>query len=408
MLLNAAAPLTAAPGDLDPSFGSNGKVRTVLGGGTDAAANFAFQSDNKMVVVGSTRRFPGGVDFSEIALVRYLPDGTRDLTFGGGTGKVITGIPNAGCEAAAVGVQADGKIVVAGSVRESSLTSMIVLRYTPEGVLDPSFGGGDGIVTPAPGVAGAALIVLSDGKTMVNGKTLAIRLLNDGTLDPSFGNQGRASLGANIGDGRSALQADGKFLYPGGLCSGGIFPSCNIAVRRLTAEGQPDSTFGTNGEVVLSRNAGPEFARAVGIQKGNFTGSNPDKIVLVGSAFSGLDVIVARLNLNGTLDSSFAGDGKLELSFSEGDDAALDLTFQSTPSGGATRILITGSTSAAFGKNLYCRKISSFRCARHRIWWRWQCRDRSRTDRYRPGHDAAERSRDRDRRRGQGFRFGAV
>ncbi len=341
LLLNAAAPLTAAPGDLDPSFGSNGKVRTSLGGAADFARDFVFQSDNKMVVVGSTQRQENFLTVSDIALVRYLSDGTRDLTFGGGSGEVITRIPNKSGAANAVRVQADGKIVVTGSVQNASALDMIVLRYTPEGLLDPSFGGGDGIVTPFPNVAGAALIVQSDGRIMVNGRRVAIRLLGDGTFDPSFGNgNGIAGLGSDIGGGKSALQADGKFLYPGGVCAGSLFTTCSFAVNRLTADGQLDPTFGLNGEARISLPTLSEFASAVGIQKGNFTGSNPDKIVLVGRA--GDDIGIVRLNLNGTPDSSFDGDGQLVLSLSTGPDEARDLTFQSTPSGGATRIFVAG------------------------------------------------------------------
>src|SRR5689334_529639 len=102
--LAPAAQAVAAPGDLDVSFSGDGKQTTDFGG-ADAAAAVAVQADGKIVVAGSS-----GGDF---ALARYGTDGTPDPSFSG-DGMVTTdlGGTDAGQD---VAIQADGKIVVAGS-----------------------------------------------------------------------------------------------------------------------------------------------------------------------------------------------------------------------------------------------------------------------------------------------------
>ena len=92
------------PGDLDASFSGDGKQTTDFGG-SDAATAVAVQADGKIVVAGSS----GG----NFALARYGADGTPDPSFSG-DGLVTTDL--GGTDAGqGVAIQADGKIVVAGS-----------------------------------------------------------------------------------------------------------------------------------------------------------------------------------------------------------------------------------------------------------------------------------------------------
>jgi uncharacterized delta-60 repeat protein len=110
---------TAAPGDLDPGFGSDGRVTTDFGGSEGAQA-VALQADGKIVAVGS-----GAGDF---ALARYNPDGSLDSGFGSG-GRVTTDF--GGFDAAsAVVIEAAGKIVAAGRGGSGDLA---LARYNPDG-----------------------------------------------------------------------------------------------------------------------------------------------------------------------------------------------------------------------------------------------------------------------------------
>ena len=104
-----AHPVVAADGDLDTSFGSDGKVITATSSGSDAARSVAIQSDGKIVVAGYSNN--GSND--DFALVRYNTDGTLDTSFDS-DGKVTTAIGSSNEVAFSVAIQSDGKIVVAG------------------------------------------------------------------------------------------------------------------------------------------------------------------------------------------------------------------------------------------------------------------------------------------------------
>src|SRR5438132_14751 len=111
LALSLTCPVEAGPGDLDSSFGTGGKVTTDFGGTDDAATAVAIQANGKIVVAGSSgATCEGPFDFG---LARYNTDGTPDITFGTG-GKVTTNFGGSDDQASAVAIQADGKIVAAG------------------------------------------------------------------------------------------------------------------------------------------------------------------------------------------------------------------------------------------------------------------------------------------------------
>jgi uncharacterized delta-60 repeat protein len=114
------------PGDLDPTFGTPGKVTTNIDS-YDYGRSVALQSDGKIVVAGDTF-------YRGFARARYNPNGSLDRSFGG-TGRVTTSQGDGGY---AVAVQSDGKIVVAGA---SYNDDFAVARYNTDGSLDTSLGG---------------------------------------------------------------------------------------------------------------------------------------------------------------------------------------------------------------------------------------------------------------------------
>src|SRR5262245_55744667 len=161
----------AVDGDLDPIFGTDGKVLTDFDHSTDIANAVAVQADGKLVVVGTTYL---NNDFSgeDFAVARYNPNGTLDLTFGVG-GKVQTDFPGLAAVASSVVIQPDGKIVVAGGAFPllTFLGDFKVVRYNPNGSLDNSFGQG-GIVTttfPGQGSYAFAIALQADGKIIAAG-----------------------------------------------------------------------------------------------------------------------------------------------------------------------------------------------------------------------------------------------
>ena len=102
----------AVDGDLDPTFGTDGKVLTDFDHSTDIADAVAVQADGKLVVVGTTY-INNDYTGEGFAVARYNPDGTLDKTFGAG-GKIQIDFPGLAAVASSVVVQPDGKIVVAG------------------------------------------------------------------------------------------------------------------------------------------------------------------------------------------------------------------------------------------------------------------------------------------------------
>ena len=127
-----------------------------------------------------------------------------------------------------------------------------------------------------------------------------------GTLDFSFGNEGIVtsviSEGVNMAK-AIAVQPDGKIIAVGQTGSSGSY---NVGVVRYNEDGSNDNTFGTSGMVIISATTTNDYALDIVIQ--------PDgKIVLGGYIYSSsgstTDVLVIRLNANGTPDNTFGTDG---------------------------------------------------------------------------------------------------
>jgi uncharacterized delta-60 repeat protein len=209
-------------GASDPSFGNGGMAKTWFGSKYIAYANaLLVQPDGKIVAVGP-RFLPTGANPQpgDVALARYNPDGARDLSFGKG-GVVIThGAPWTYPERAAL--QPDGKIVVVGTAENASAqTTIELLRYLPDGRLDHSFGVG-GIVRTAEYVPGLAVALQPDGKIVVagqftryGGEAALLRFLENGSIDRSFGTGGMVTTPDLWWGSTLALQPDGRILVGG-------------------------------------------------------------------------------------------------------------------------------------------------------------------------------------------------
>ncbi len=298
-------------GGLDTSFGTAGKLITQIGTHNDAAAAIALQADGKIVVAGASDQNGSGLDF---AVLRYLPSGVLDTTFGTG-GKVVTAIGNDSDRAWAVAIQADGKIVVAGESNQgpTSGVDFALVRYLPNGTLDASFGNGGKVVTAIKSNTGrdavyALALPVVNGEQRIlavggDGDFQAVRYLPNGTLDASFGLGGKVSglFNANIGGAR------GVALLPGGqaVLAGAI--GNDFAAAQLSASGQLDPGFGTGGRFTRDvANGNWDSATAIVRQADG-------KLLLGGWANTGNssagDFAALRLLANGTLDAGFGSNG---------------------------------------------------------------------------------------------------
>lgn len=313
--------LSAAAGDLDMTFSGDGKLTDQAG----AARAVALQPDGKIVVAGTD------ASNGAFALARYNTDGSPDTTYGRGDGKVTTDIGFTNEGATAVILQPDGKIVAVGTLWDSSGRQwgyFALIRYNPDGSLDLTFGGGDGIVVTEDlgtgWVSANSAVLQADGKIVVAGRTdyylydfpelTIIRYNPDGTLDLPFGGgSGQVKMGWSPGpfggyapaveDGTAiAIQPDGKLVVSG--YSYGFWDLAALA--RLNSNGSLDSAFGANGVSFTDIGPGPDPANCIAIQ--------PDgKIVTAGSSSDGSKDAFAlvRYNSNGSLDTTFDSDGKV-------------------------------------------------------------------------------------------------
>ena len=261
-------------GALDWSFGNFGIVKTNIRDGA-CAEDVAVQNDGKIVVAGFSYSSSAGKE--DMVLVRYTTTGALDTNFGTG-GKVVTPVGSSEDWARSVAVQSDEKIVIAGSTRiASGNRDFAVVRYTSTGALDPDFGSG-GIVTTPLGIyndIGSCMVVQSDGKIVVAGshgvslfdwEFALVRYTGAGVLDEGFGSGGIVTMPGTGGGEDVALQSDGKIVVAGYTHDGN---SDAFALVRYTGAGALDPTFGAStGTVVthVSTYANSDHGTGVAIQ----------------------------------------------------------------------------------------------------------------------------------------------
>lgn len=314
-------------GALDPSFGQSGWVTTdIPGPNISRAQAVALQPDGKVVVAGWADIGEGG-GISDFALARYNADGSPDTTFGN-NGQVTTDFAGLGDRAAAVAIQPDGEIVVAGSGGPLNTGGFAVARYFSDGQIDTSFGdGGMLVINGFPGANGqqaTALALQPDGSIVMAGTAfnggqygagiLLARLTSWGTLDASFNGTGRLYTPLTGGQGGSvqALSIDST----GHLIVGGTFitnfSGDQFMLARYNADGTADATFGVNG-IVKAAPGGSADLSAIDLGPG-------DSIVAAGSfsSSSATGFALARFNTNGSIDTTFGIGGMVTTPFSAG------------------------------------------------------------------------------------------
>jgi uncharacterized delta-60 repeat protein len=299
-------------GSLDRSFGGIGIVITQLTYNYDGAHAVAVQADGKIVVAGSRYDGTGGSSF---AVVRYHPNGSLDTSFNG-TGIVITSVNGS---PSSVAIQADGKIVVAGGSRNGSISDFALVRYNPDGSLDPAFNGTGKVITQA-GSGAVSVAVQGDGKIIAVGGSTVVRYNTDGSLDTTFNGTGKVITAAG-GANSIAIQSDGK-IVTAGSSHNGIHQ--DFAVVRYHPNGSLDSSFGGTGKILIPVGNSDSGADSVVIQTNG-------KIVVAGIATSNNvvnDFAVVRLNQNGSQDNTFNSSGKVITPVTAGNDIVTGAAIQ--------------------------------------------------------------------------------
>lgn len=330
LLGGLAPPAFAAGGDLDPTFGGDGTVSIDAPGGGVANA-VAVQADGKIVVAGGSSY---GANNPRFVLARFKADGTLDRTFAG-DGTVTTDFRRGGGEAALGAVQPDGKIVAVGYVgahRDYGLSSgrnprLALARYDVDGTLDPSFGG-DGKVTTdlfdgARSYTEAAngLVIQADGRIVVAGQAGAagaalVRYNADGTLDDGFGTAGSVLVHDRNSRFQSvAIDPTGRIVAVGRTEVG-------FAVARYLADGTTDTSFAQDGWAVTwfdiggGVKSGWAVANSVAVQPDGKLMAGGDLTVVCWEGGNCESVVaLARYTTDGSPDVSFGEDGTVTSDF---------------------------------------------------------------------------------------------
>ena len=216
---------------------------------------------------------------------------------------------------------------------------------------DSSFDG-DGTRTIDHGGAdfATAALVQPDGRLIVAGHggigtdVIVTRLNPDGASDPSFDSDGTIAVNLGGSDAASdvARQPDGKIVIAGRTSTAG---NQNMAVMRLNAAGTLDTSFDGDGTRAIDH-GGADDARAVLVQ--------PDgKILLAGLGTASEDILVMRLNADGSSDLSFDGDGTAVVNLGASDSSA-GIALQADG-----KIVVAGRTTAAGNPNAAVTRLNS-------------------------------------------------
>lgn len=286
-----------AEGVLDTTFDGDG-VRDLPSecGGEDVEV----LPNGRIVTIGWA--LVSGWSDIDVVVCKFLPDGAPDGSFGtAGRVQVDFGAVQAVPRALVL----DGSTIwVGGGLNQNAF----LLKLQSNGGLDTTWGeGGRSVIVPPEALSYGLndLVVLGDGSMVAVGSDhynyggFAYRFTSAGTLDPAFGEAGRAPICGCL---PSSITRDpaGRFVATGGRgCEGGGY-----FVSRFLPDGSPDPTFGTNGCVSDGREE--SYSRAVAFQG--------DDLLVAGALFfpehsSTTDFALVRYDETGTPDAGFGADG---------------------------------------------------------------------------------------------------
>ncbi len=234
-------------GSIDVNFGNNGEVVTLSAMYNEC--KLAMLNDDSFIAVGKLDE--GGI--SKVALKKYMPNGSLDSSFGN-NGVVITGVGNESSYGINIEIAQDNTIIVLANSLDNSVYSQVLLRYLPDGLLDTTFGNsGIAFVANDPDYTSRNLALYSDGKIAVaslafdyqneQSFNLISRYLPNGSLDTSFGNNGYVSpYGNTLIVRKIEVQENQRLLVFGEVTNfmegGGPF-----FVKRYHYDGNLDSGF---------------------------------------------------------------------------------------------------------------------------------------------------------------------
>ena len=268
-------------------------------------------------------------------------NGVLDSSFSGNGKMLVTFSSSRNDYCKALVIQSDGKIVVGGYVTNSSnLNQWTLARINTDGTLDTTFGGNNtgkmelslcGITSACGSMTGTSqleeMALQSDGKILVGGSQndsdstsnfAVVRLTTTGALDTSFSGDGIHAFDLGASN-RDRLRAL-KLQSNGKIVVGGFNNTKDWGLARLNTDGSMDTSFG-GGDGITITDFGGDGDKAF-----ELVIESDGKIVMVGDSNAGgdYDFAIARYTTAGALDTSFSGDGKVLVDISKTDNGGGD------------------------------------------------------------------------------------
>jgi uncharacterized delta-60 repeat protein len=301
--------ILAVAGDLDFGFDFDGLIKTDLAAGRkDEATSVVMQPDGKIIVAGNA----SNGNNHDYLIARFNSDGSLDGSFG--TAGIVAANFGAEDYCSSVALQADGKIIVAGSAYVGNNFDFALARYNSDGSPDFSFGFWGRVTIDFNGSddSANAVIIQQNGKIVAAGSAklnnapqfALARFNSDGSLDSNFNGDGKVitSVGVFSVADDVIQQSDGKIVAVGNVTTNNNY---DFAVVRYNLNGFPDPKFDSDGIVVTDFLGFDDAAYSIAQQ-------NDGKLIVAGSGgYITSCFALVRYNPNGSIDQNFGSGGIL-------------------------------------------------------------------------------------------------
>ena len=329
-------------GSYDASFGNNGRVNILFNSSISSAlSDMKLLEDGRILVVGSAL-----IGFtSHLAVAKLQANGQPDSTFS--DDGLFTYYSGSAFYGNALGVFSDGRIIVGGSSTQFGAQHAGLMRVTPNGTIDNTFGGGDGLVVTMEGEQSSImdLIVTGNDEVIAVGGSgdglyndaLVLNYLYTGALDNSFDSDGIKTIALDPYDDylTRVVELPGNKLLMCGVSN------VDFALVQLNANGSANTAFSGDGIVRTDMNDSFDELHSVGIDP-------MGHIVVAGySNYNLYNNAVLRYNPNGTLDNLFSLDGKASIDMAGGYDFSYDMAVQAD-----AKIVVVGSSDVNGQNNM--------------------------------------------------------
>ena len=322
---------------IDSTFGNNGIEQINFGFFPSYFSDMEFQNDGKILMVSYNSQV-----IDPLMITRRLPNGTADNSFGV-NGQVRTTFGFQYCDTYEIEQLSDGGILIAGMANGNSA----MLKLLENGSIDSTFGTNGRVIYsfgPSVGSRIRSLEIDQNDRIIAVGEAYnydnlsfdlaAIRFNSNGSVDSSFGTSGNVKIdmqGRNDLGSCSALLPDGKIIIAGNAVNNE--GNSNFAMMRLTPDGTLDLSFGNSGKVILTINSGYNETFE------NLHILEDQSILAVGTSAG--DFAVLKFDASGNQIQAFGNQGYTTIDFDDYQDNGFEILVDNE-----NRILLGGYGSA--------------------------------------------------------------